>query len=128
MTDTWEASEPQNLSSILMPGQGPSHDLTPRIEAVVFDMHFQGQYLPHRVWVRLCRCGRCRMKMAHDTHRCVMANYAHAHEVPEPENTLREGGLIGAFILDQGQIRCLSCSEMIMLDVDIVVQCRQIIR
>lgn len=111
---SWTRSQhKRTLKNILLPSSHMSHAFAPCIEPKVLEKYFRCTYLPPRVGTTLHEIRRCRIHSSDDIHPCIMANYAFAHELPEP--TLREGGLLGSFVMTQGRIRWLSPVELAML-------------
>ena len=106
-------TEMPTLSSVLLPASHHCHGLAPSISKEAFDMYFKHTYLPRRTGSTPHEIRRCRVRTAQDQHPCVMANYAFAHELPE--HVLREGGLLGSFVLSEGQLRWLAHPELVML-------------
>ena len=105
--------ETPTLSSVLMPASHPCHKFAPPLDADTFAMYFQNALLPKRAGTTMHEKRRLRIKTEHDQHACIMANYAFSHELPA--HTLREGGLIGSFVLFKGQVRWLSIPEIALL-------------
>ena len=108
-----KASVRPTLESILLPSSHTCHQYAPPLEAQVFDQYFQCRLLPKRVGTTPHEIRRCRIKTQEDQHSCIMANYAFAHELPS--RTLAEGGLLGSFVLYEGQVRWLAQPEIAML-------------
>lgn len=111
---TWtKATVPPTLQSIILPESDASHEFTPTLSPETFDMYFQTCFLPQGVGTTLYQIRKCRVKNITDFHPCIMASYSKSHELP-PE-TLRQKGLLGAFVLCNGKIRLLSIAEVTLL-------------
>lgn len=102
-----------DLRTILLSSDHHSHAFAQPVHAEVLTKYFRCSYLPRGVGTTPHEIRRCRIRTAHERHPCIMANYAFSHELPE--HVLREGGLIGTFILNEGQIRWLAQVELALL-------------
>lgn len=105
--------ERPRLAEVLLPQGHESHQYAPGLDAETFSQYFRLPLLPRQTGTSQHEVRRCRVRTYDDIHPCIMANYGYAHELPE--QVLRTGGLLGSFVLCQGQIRWLSPVEITIL-------------